>query len=170
MHAGKGIDFGTEDEGNLVEKYVADDAATSPRQCPHDDGYPHRLACAEGLLDTNDGKHAEAEGVEEKPRVVASYNVLLEAPHEKQGEGGDVEVDGVLRPENGHIEHHIAQGATANGRGETYDVGSEKVETLSRSKSDARNSEGKGAYVIKSNDEVVIERQYLLFQWSGVLL
>lgn len=159
MDTGQGIDFGTEDEWNLVEEDVANDAAACSGECAHNDGDPHRLACCQGFLDTNDGEHAEAKGVEEEPCVVAANDVLLQAPNEDECDEGDEEIDGILHPKDGHTEHHVAQGAAADGCGESHDKGAEEVEILGRSQADAGDGKGERADIVEHNDEIVIERQ-----------
>lgn len=169
MHAGKGIDFCAEDEGNLVEKDIANNATSGSRQRAHYDSYPHGLSGCKGFLNADNGKHAETKSVEEEPSVVAADDVPLKAPHKKQGQKGDAEVDGVLHPKDGYAEHHIAQSTAANGCGETYNEGTKEVEVLGRGQTNAGDGESQRANVVEGDDEVVVEGEYVglefLFHW-----
>lgn len=162
MDAGEGIDLGTEDEGNFVKEDVADDAAACSGKGTHDDGDPHGLAGGQCLLDADNCKHAETKGVEEKPCVVAANDMFLESPNKQERQEGDAKIDGVLHPENGYSEHHIAKCAASDCCGKTYDEGAEKVEILCGGQTYAGDGEGECTDVVKDYDEIVVERQYLL--------
>lgn len=140
--AGHGIDFFLEDERFLVEQDVADDTACGARDAPHDDGHPEGMAAVDGLLKTGYGEEGKAEGVEHEPGVVETFQRTGEDDDEDLGQGCADKIEGRRHPKGGDAQHHVADGAAADGHSHTTNEASEPVEMLGCGVADAGDGKG----------------------------
>ena len=143
--AGHRVDLFLEDEGFLVEEDVTDDAARGAGDASHDDGDPDGVSAVEGLLEAGDGEEGEAERVEHEPGVVEALEGTGEDDDEDLREGGADEVEGRGHPEGRDAEHHVTNGAAANGYGNAAHETAKPVEMLGCRMAYSRYGKGEGA-------------------------
>lgn len=165
--AGKGIDFTAEDDGFVVEQYVADDSSGCSRDATHDDGYPDGLPALQAFLQSGYVEEGQAQGVEDKPGIVEPLHLTVEGDDEKEGGYSTDEVGRLGHPERGDGEQQVAQGSSANGHGYSADITAEPVELLGCCMTQAGDGKGKGAqYFYEADDEGGIHNENQLLPSS----
>lgn len=164
------IDFFLEDDGDVVEEHIANDAASGSRDGAHDDSHPEGVVHIECLLHAGNGEEGESEGVEDKPRVVEALHVSAEDDDECLGYDGAENVDGVCHPEGGDTQQHIADGASADCHSDAADESAKPVELFGGGMPDARDGEGEGAEKFDYDEEIVQRSKFKgLFLAVGTL-
>ena len=124
------IDFLAEDDRHLVEQHVAYNTASRTCDAAHSYRHPEGEAAIERLLYAGDGERSEAEGVEEKPRIVKLAQRTGENDYERLGDECADDVHRRGHPEGCQVKHHVAQGSAADCHGEAADEAPEPVIVL----------------------------------------
>ena len=147
-----------------VPQDVADHAADGSRDGAHDDAYPEREAEGDTFRDADDGKKAEAEGVEEEEGAAESEEPFLKNEGGEEGDGGGCEVLGVEDPEGGDIHEEVARGAAADGCDEADDVSAKPVDLFAGGHADAADCKCEGAEEVEEGGELRLHDAFFLFR------
>lgn len=139
-YACHGINLLTEDEGDFIDKDVADDTTRSTRDTPHDDSRPPGEAQLERLLNADDIEKGQADGVEDKPGILLTDKQPSKDDNPEKGDDATNDVNLVGKPEGSNAQHEVTDGPTTHGCSHAHDEGSKPVKTLGRRQTYARYS------------------------------
>ena len=156
QHTCHRINLLTEDDRLLVEQHITDYTAEGTRDAAHDDGHPERETAIEGFLDSGDIEQCQAEGIEKKPRVVETLEIMVANDDHQLRKQRTQKVDGAEHPERMLAEHHIADGSAADGHSHATHKAAQPVVMLGGGKSDARKGKCKGSNELDD----ALQRQY----------
>ena len=137
-----GVNLLAEDNGYLIEQYVAQHSTCGTRDAAHNDGHPDGMPIVESLLQSGNGEQGEAQGVERKPRVVEAFQRSCEHDDDKLGHERAKNVHGRRHPERCGVEHDIAQRTAANSYRNAAYKATEPVVVPGSGMADARYGEG----------------------------
>ncbi len=117
---GGGVDLAVlaHDKGHLARVGVAHHAAADAGHKPHQHGRHGAHAELQGLVRAKHREVGEADGVADVDHEVELRVHAIGDEHEadEARDDGAVDEGGVLEPEHGDVQEHVAQGAAADGR------------------------------------------------------
>ena len=83
----------------LIQENIADDASERTRDATHDDGYPERETAIEGLLDSGYVEKRQTQGVEKKPGIVQTLQIMMAQDDHQLCQQREEQIDRTRHPE-----------------------------------------------------------------------
>ena len=107
-HAGQCVNIATEDERHLVDQNIAQDATGRTRTHAHDVARPVRETGLERLLEANDRKQTQSDGIEQEDGARYATDGLVQEDEGQQGQQDDEQIDPLCHPERTDSNEYIS--------------------------------------------------------------
>ena len=153
-YAGKRINILTENQGFLVNEYVAQHSAERSGNCTHDNGDPDRESKFKALRQTDDHKQAQTDRVEYEERVVQPDDVLPEGDHEKECQAGDDHVGSLGHPKWNGVQHDVPERSATNGGYQTDNISPKPIKLFSGSQSNTTYGKCECPNIVAKRDKI----------------
>ena len=153
--AGRSVDLLPENERHLIAERIAQHSTKDRRDGAHHYGNHRREPHRQGLVEPQDGKQPDADGVEKEHGTPQAQDVTMEEIGGQNASGYDQQIIEIFHPADGGGAHQdIPDGAPTQGCQECNYEPSEEVELLLRRREQAADSENEGARQVEGVNEI----------------
>ena len=128
--AAGGVDLLTENEGLLVDEYIAQHTASGTCDDSQTDRCPRGHSQSQRLLDTDDIEEREAYAVEDEPSIILTYKPLTEDDNPQESEETCQQEDRIFEPERSLANKQVTDGTASTSGSCSYNECTKKVELL----------------------------------------
>src|SRR5690606_17303502 len=126
----QGVNVFPEDQGDLVEENIAEDASHRTGNPAHYDANPERQTRIEAVAYADNGEQSEPDGVEQKQGPAPPKQFTFEEQGCYQRHACRNEVLRIQHPKGGYAQQEISCGSPSDGGYQADNVGAEPVDIL----------------------------------------